>query len=241
MSIGYSARFYPAHTNASAVTQSSVPPPVPYYKSPLFSSRGLSSKAIIGINKTLSQRIKAGLNHTPTAEKVLFWSGFMYVPAAIITPVVTDRQLKAQQTPNYERRLLVQGEIMRQIISASLHFIGFFGGMALPGLFGKKQSANTAKKTATTVKKLIGSVVGTTLMSAFARPLVLNAYMANWVKQNQPQPIVSAHYNQPRLSPPLPFSSVLTGGTPSNTAQPTPNNKVTAPWANVERQAARWA
>ncbi|MFN8615022.1 MAG: hypothetical protein U0003_03815 [Vampirovibrionales bacterium] len=124
------------------------------------------------------------LKRMPTQDQVLFWSGFMYVPSALLTPAVSNWQLKQANMPVYERNLIVQTEVVRQAIGAAAHFVGFFGGLLLFGLGGKP---NTPK----TFQKLIGSVLGATVSYAFVRPWLVNAYTAQWVQKNRPKVLLS--------------------------------------------------
>ncbi len=159
------------------------------------------------VAKPLLQRLKQNLSNsfrpqTPE-DKVLFWSGFMYAPSAVLTPLITRWQLQQANTPKYEENLMVRSEVVRQVIGAAAHFVGFFGGMAVSGLGGAKGSKPK------TLRKLIGSVVGATLGYAFLRPLALNAYMARWVK-NQHQ----------TAAPTIPNNATDTPSTPGFTTRP---------------------
>jgi hypothetical protein len=120
----------------------------------------------------------------PIEEKILFWSGFMYVPSAVLTPVISNWQLQRSGMPTYERNLIVKTEVARQIIGAAAHFIGFFGGLLLFGLGAKSNKPKT-------FQKLVGSMVGATVSYAFVRPWLVNAYTARWVAKNRPEFLVS--------------------------------------------------
>ncbi len=137
--------------------------------------------------RRLQRNLSNSLRPKTPEDKVLFWSGFMYVPSAVLTPLMTRWQLQHANTPQYEQNLMVRSEVVRQTIGALAHFVGFFGGMAISGLGGAKGAKPK------TLQKLVGSVAGATLSYAFLRPLALNAYMAQWVKRHrQPQPPTSS-------------------------------------------------
>lgn len=139
------------------------------------------------------------LKTMPIEEKVLFWSGFMYVPSAILTPAVSNWQLQRSGMPTYERNLIVKTEVARQLIGALAHFIGFFGGLLLFGL-GKSNKPKT-------FQKLVGSMLGATLSYAFIRPWLVNAYTARWVEKNRPEFLISrAFFSTPQTQSHSPLS-----------------------------------
>jgi hypothetical protein len=177
-----SSRFYPA-----ATTHSTVVPPVPNIRVHQHSSQSaFGHNPLAKAGKATSRAFTKGWANKSLEDKLVFWSAFTYVPAAILTPITTHFQLKAQKTPDYERKLLVNSEIVRQVISATLHFIGFFGGLSITkGI--QKGLQHSASKKSKAITQLLGSIAGTTLMSAFARPLLLNTYVNQWIKANRPQ------------------------------------------------------
>ncbi len=155
------------------------------------------SKALIKETQPLWRQVRANaarafhLKTMPIEEKVLFWSGFMYVPSAILTPAVSNWQLQRSGMPTYERNLIVKTEVARQLIGAAAHFVGFFGGLLLFGL-GKSSKPKT-------FQKLIGSMLGATLSYAFVRPWLVNAYTAKWVEKNRPEFLISrAFFSTPQ-------------------------------------------
>lgn len=176
-----------------------------------------------------------------TEEKLVVLNGFLYVPSAILTPVVTDTQLKLQKTPEYERKLMVNSEVVRQIISATIHFIGFFGGISIAKAQEKVKNKGNKIATATSQKasamrKFWWSLAGITLMSAIIKPFFLNAYIDHWIKGYQ-----AKAPQQPRLplaeatSPPMGLSAIHTlRGMPQSVGE----NSL----ANKQQQWARyWA
>ena len=143
--------------------------------------------------------IAFNLKAMPIEDKVLFWSSFMYVPSSILSPFMTDWQVRHTKMPSYEKNLVVKTEIARQVIGSATHFLGFFGGILLFG-FGKKKPK--------TFQKLGIAVLGATFSYAFIRPLLVNAYTARWVAKNRPEFLVSRAFfsvppsqSHPPLSP----------------------------------------
>ncbi|MDH4379322.1 MAG: hypothetical protein QE263_05405 [Vampirovibrionales bacterium] len=156
------------------------------------------SKTLVKEAQPLWQRVRTNaarafnLKTMPIEDKVLFWSGFMYVPSAILTPAISNWQLQHSGMPTYERNLIVKTEVARQLIGATAHFIGFFGGLLLFGLGGKSNKPKT-------FQKLIGSMLGATVSYAFVRPWLVNAYTARWVSKNRPEFLVSrAFFSAPQ-------------------------------------------
>ncbi|MFM7468733.1 MAG: hypothetical protein ACKO37_04460 [Vampirovibrionales bacterium] len=81
-----------------------------------------------GIAPTLSSNMGVNVPTKPSFS-TLFWiaNGLTYVPAAILTPWMTNKQLK--NDPNIserERHLLVHQEISRQTIGALIHCINYY-------------------------------------------------------------------------------------------------------------------
>lgn len=78
-----------------------------------------------GVAQLMSQLVRP----VSTAQSPLFWAanGLTYLPAAIVTPIVTQKQLKASPdiSPR-ERHLLVQQEISRQLVGATIHFANYY-------------------------------------------------------------------------------------------------------------------
>ena len=123
------------------------------------------SKTFTKEAQPLWQRVKANaaqlvrLKNLSTSDQVLFWSGFTYVPSAILTPIMTDWQLRQSNMPSYEKNLVVKTEIARQAIGAAIHFLFFFGGVLLAGLGGSTKPR--------TFQKLAAAIVSATLGNAF--------------------------------------------------------------------------
>ena len=142
-----------------------------------------------------TNNIAASLKPQTEAEKVYMLGSLIYVPSAILTPIVTQQQLRSKGIPQRERHLLVSQEWIRQGVGAAVHFLSFFGGIAAFGLAtvsdkGRsaekylKQKANKAIQPET-LKKIFGSVLFATVGNAWLRPTILNNYVAHWFKQDQ--------------------------------------------------------
>ena len=103
------------------------------------------------------------------ATTLMILTGFMGVPAAIATPWVTNAQLKRAGIEDRHRKLLVNQEVSRQVVSASLHFLSYFGGMWLTGKVLKGAYAQNP------LWKFLGAVALSTLSNGFLRPLLTNS------------------------------------------------------------------
>ncbi len=106
-------------------------------------------------------------------QQLLLLGGLTYVPASILTPVVTNLQLKKSGIPDEDRRLLVVQEVVRQVVSAGIWFLSYYGGIAL---FGKAFEGKKAK----TLLQFGGAVLAATVGHGLLRPLLTNSLLVKW-------------------------------------------------------------
>lgn len=141
------------------------------------------------------QNIARSLKPQNEAEKVYMLGSLIYVPSAILTPIVTQHQLTQAGIPQREKNLLVSQEWIRQGVGAAVHFLSFFTGIAAFGLAALSDKGKRAAKFAeqqarktidpSTLKKVMGSIVFATVGNAWLRPTILNHYVKHWFDTEQ--------------------------------------------------------
>lgn len=187
------------------------------------------------------------------AEKVHMLGSLIYVPSAILTPIVTQQQLRQGGIPTRERKMLVSQEWVRQGIGAAVHFISFFAGIAA---FGISTVANKGVKTKNimaeqmtkkinpdTLRKIGGSILFATLGNALIRPTLLNGYIQHWFDQEKqrinqgqrlsqlPEKSTTETLSQTLLNLPVGIVPQVTQVTQASANQNTPSfSKRTAPY-----------
>lgn len=114
-----------------------------------------------------SRLARRAMHGYSTEEKLLALGGLTYVPASILTPVVTNAHLKAKGIPDADRALLTRQEVVRQGVSAAIWLGSYYGALALTGRLLPK---NTAKS----LWQFVGSVAAATLGHGVLRPIVTN-------------------------------------------------------------------
>lgn len=113
-------------------------------------------------------------------EQLLLLSGLVFVPSAVLQPVVTKIQLQRSRVPEPEIRLLVKKSIADQVVGAGLWFANFYGGIALFGQVFKKAHAKTK-----TFLQFGGAVLAATLSHGLLRPILSNALLLRWVHDSE--------------------------------------------------------
>ena len=117
--------------------------------------------------KNLATRFKHYVQND-TANAMMVLTGLSTLPGVVLTPIVSNWQLKHTHMPDRERKVVINQEIARQVVGFSLHFMSYFGGAALMGKVMKKSG-----------QKTLGQYLGGIGMSAFTfgviRPLMTNS------------------------------------------------------------------
>lgn len=103
----------------------------------------------------------------PVEDKLLLLGGLTYVPAALLTPAVTNAHLRAKGVPAADRRLLTRQEIIRQGVSSAIWLASYYGALALTGRLLPKNAARS-------LWQFAGSVVAATLGHGVLRPVLTN-------------------------------------------------------------------
>ncbi len=153
----------------------------------------IASKPIRGLAKSFTQKSEA--------DKMFILGGLIYVPSAILSPIVTHLDLKQKQIAEKDRQLLVFQEIARQIVGASIWFLSYYGGdQVLQKL--TKNSLKQAKLSP--VARFIGSTVFATVGSGLIKPLLTNKLLVDkfYKKQTETKSKPSSSAHQRKSNPP---------------------------------------
>ena len=130
-------------------------------------------------------------------------SGLTYVPSAILTPIVTNYQLRRSGMADKERQLLVKNETMRQIVSASIHFVTYYGGVLLAGSLLKNKNAEKP------VLELLSGIFFSTIGHGIFRPILTNTLLVRWLNNDPASlPIQKPPAPQPVFQPFIPQRAV---------------------------------
>jgi hypothetical protein len=141
-------------------------------------SRELSPERL----KTLPSRAKEGIREQLKDNSLLLWGGMIYVPGAILTPIVLNWDLKHKKEISAdERHLLTSQEVIRQIVSAITYWVTYYGGILLTGLGLKENTSHRA------VKQLLGAALFTAIGSGILRPMITNAFLAKHASRDKQQ------------------------------------------------------
>lgn len=124
------------------------------------------------MNNPLVKLAKNFASKTPE-KKLLLLGGLAYTPAAILIPIVTHFQLKKQpQVSNRDRKLLLGMAVIRQAVGAVMHYVGYYGAIAISGKLLKME-----KKT---LPQFGIAVLATTALEGVLKPLLSNSALIKW-------------------------------------------------------------
>jgi hypothetical protein len=127
----------------------------------------------------------------PLAQKQAKWmyhlSRLEYIPAAILSPLITNLQLQQSQMPLSQRQPIVRQEIMRQLFGITLNTLTFFAGGSLstPLLRACHRFGFVSKELAgAPLSKFVGGMLASTLAFGFLRPLLINTALLKWMYES---------------------------------------------------------
>jgi hypothetical protein len=133
-----------------------------------------------------------------------------YIPAAILSPWMTNIQLKQAQLPLTQREPLVRQEVMRQVFGVALNTVTFFAGGSLttPLLKGLQRSGLVSKAVASSpLAKFVGGMIASTLAFGLLRPFLINSALLQWLYDAPP--------TTPGLTPPASTNPATVSPQPS--------------------------
>lgn len=134
--------------------------------------------------------VLSSLTPTPKASTIVLLSGLTYVPAAILTPIVTNYQLKKSGVTTEQRKLLVKNETVRQAVSAGIHFLTYYGGVLLAGRIFKNKAAQKP------LMELLTGVLFSTIGHGVIRPMLTNGLLVQWLKKEQELPLENSGFSK---------------------------------------------
>jgi hypothetical protein len=134
-----------------------------------------TGKALVHMAEPLVHRQAQWMYHLSRLE---------YIPAAILSPWITNLQLKQADMPLSQRTPMVRQEVMRQVFGIALNTITFFAGGSLstPLLKGLQRLGLVSQAVAgAPLSKFIGGMLASTLAFGLLRPFLLNSALLKWM------------------------------------------------------------
>lgn len=130
--------------------------------------------------KTGREAFSLGNIQASVKEDWLLWLvGLQYVPAAILSPWLTKVQTHRAKLDPAQQTALFRQEVVRQTVSATIHFATYF-----PSLLLVKAMMKGHKKDITTLAEFGTATLMATIGHGILKPLITNSVLMHWLKND---------------------------------------------------------